>query len=439
MTKTILAAMTAIGAMITATSGAATAVDRAKLEQSLNEVDARVVTWRRDIHQNPELSNREVRTAKLVAEHLKRLGLEVQTGVAHTGVTGLLKGGQPGPTIALRADMDGLPVTEKTNVPFRSQARSTYRGETVGVMHACGHDAHTAILMGVAQALAANRASLPGNVLFIFQPAEEGAPEGETGGAPLMLKEGVFDKYKPEVVFGLHVWASLHAGEIGYRSGPLMAASDAFQIIVTGKQAHGSRPWQSVDPIVTSAQIINALQTVVSRKVDLTENPAILSVGAIKSGIRGNIIPDSAEMVGTIRTFSGEQRATMLEEMKRIVSHTAASNGATAELIWGTAGNMVTYNNPALTAKMLPTLQRVAGADKVKEIALVTGSEDFSYFAQKVPAIFFFVGSTPRDQDVLTAPSNHSDFFYLDESSLPLGMRSLTALAVDYLESPTGR
>jgi len=414
----------------------ASTIDAGKLEELTRSIEPRVIEWRRDIHQNPELSNREVRTAKLVAEHLKRLGLEVRTGIAHTGVSAYLKGGRPGPTIALRADMDALPVTEKTDVPFRSRATGTYRGETVGVMHACGHDVHTSVLMGVAQTLTAMRASLPGNVLFIFQPAEEGAPDGEQGGASLMLKEGLFEKYPPEAVFGLHSWSMLRAGEIGLRIGPMMAASDSFRVEVLGRQAHGSRPWQSIDPIVTSAQIINALQTIVSRQVDLTQNPAVVTVGAIKGGVRHNIIPDRAEFLGTIRTFDKTQRAEIISGMKRVIESTAASAGATATFTVAADGNPVTYNDPGLTERMLPTLRRVVGEQNVKIVPLVTGAEDFSFYAEKVPSLFFLVGATPAGQDPATAPGNHSDYFYVDEDSIPIALRALTQVAVDYLGTP---
>src|ERR1700754_4066416 len=400
---------------------AAANVDRAKVDELSASIEPKVIAWRRDIHEHPELSNRETRTAKLVAEQLKRIGLEVQTGIAHTGVVGFLKGGRPGPTVAIRADMDALPVTEKTDVPFKSHATATYRGETVGVMHACGHDSHTAMLMGMAQIFAGVRASLPGNVLFIFQPAEEGAPAGEEGGAELMLKEGLFDKYHPDVIFGMHVWSGDRVGEIAYRAGPVMAAVDSFTIVVKGRQAHGSRPWQSVDPIVTSAQIVSALQTVVSRDIDITQNPAVVSIGAIKGGIRYNIIPD--------------QRTAILGHMKRIIENTAAANGATAELTVDPGSDPVLYNDPALTKQILPTLQRVAGADHVKETHVLTASEDYSFFAQKIPSVFFFVGITPADQDPLQAPSNHSDFFYLDERGIPVAMHAMTQVVLDYLES----
>ena len=404
----------------------------AELTPSLDAIDAKVLAWRRDFHRNPELSNREVRTAKIVADHLRKLGLPVETGIAHTGVVAILKTGRPGPTIALRADMDALPVVERTDVPFRSTVKSNYRGEEVGVMHACGHDSHTAVLMGVAEVLVQNRQSLRGDILFVFQPAEEGAPPGEEGGASVMLKEGVFARYKPEVAFGWHAWASLNTGTIGYRSGPFMAGSQEWKAVVAGKQTHGSRPWQGIDPIVTSAQIINGLQTVVSRQLDITRIPAVVSVGAIKGGVRNNIIPDSVEMIGTIRTFEAAQFEQVTQAMRRMVENTAEANGTTAVFSLHPYRNPVTYNNPELTARVLPSLRKVAG-DGVKEIPLITGAEDFAYFAQAVPSFFFMVGSTPKGTDVTTAPANHSPLFYLDESALPLATRALAQVAVDYL------
>jgi len=395
-------------------------------------IDAQIVAWRRDFHQNPELSNREFRTSKIVAEHLKKLGLEVETGIAHTGVVALLRTGRPGPTIALRADMDALPVVERTDVPFKSVAKANYRGEEVGVMHACGHDSHIAVLMGVAQLLTERKATLRGNVLFVFQPSEEGAPPGEDGGASMMLKEGIFRKYKPEVAFGWHAWASLNTGVIGYRSGPFMAASQAWKSVVTGKQTHGARPWNGIDPIVIAAQIVNGLQTIISRQVDITKLPAVVSVGAIKGGVRNNIIPDSVEMIGTIRTFDVAQFAQVTAGMKRMIENTALASGTTATFELDPYSNPVTYNNPALTAKMLPSLRKVPGA-KVQEIALITGAEDFAYFAQTVPSLFFMVGSTPAGTDASTAPANHSPLFYLDEAALPIATRALTQVAVDYL------
>jgi len=405
----------------------------AELDGALDAIDSKVVVWRRDLHQHPELSNREVRTAKIVADHLRKLGLTVETGIAQTGVVGLLKTGRPGPTIALRADMDALPVAERTDVPFRSTVKTNYRGEEVGVMHACGHDSHVAVLMGVAEILVGARNSLRGNILFVFQPAEEGAPPGEEGGASIMLKQGVFDRYKPEVAFGWHAWASINTGTIGYRSGPFMAGSQAWNAVVTGRQTHGSRPWQGVDPIVIAAQIVNGLQTVVSRQVDITRNPAVVSVGVIKGGVRNNIIPDSVEMIGTIRTFEAAQYDQVTQAMKRIVEKTAEANGTTATFTLDPYSNPVTYNNPELTARVLPSLRKIAGDANVKEIPLITGAEDFAYFAQAVPSFFFMVGVTPKGTDVTTAPANHSPLFYLDETALPLATRALAQVAVDYL------
>lgn len=441
MLKRMLAAALPLigGAALASVADAANSDLNARVSSELNSLAPRVIEWRRDFHQNAELSNREFRTAKIVAEHLRGLGLQVETGVAKTGVLALLKGGKPGPTIAMRADMDGLPVTEQTDVPFKSKRTDTYNGQTVGVMQACGHDSHTSILMGIAQALVKVRADLPGNVLFIFQPAEEGPPAGEEGGAPLMLKEGVFDKYKPEVAFGLHVTSTLKVGQIGYRGGPLMAASDAWRIVVKGVQTHGSRPWGGIDPIVTAAQIINALQTVVSRTVDITENPAVVTVGIIKGGVRNNIVPDEVEMVGTIRTFDLKQRADIMARMKRIAEYTAAANGATATFEANLGSNPVVYNNPQLTELVVPSLKRVAGDANVLAIPLVTGAEDFAYFAQKVPSFYFFVGITPKDQNPATAPSNHSPLFYIDEAGIPVGTQAFAQMAIDYLQAKAPR
>ena len=416
---------------------AAHAAGSADLDAALASLDDQVIAWRRDLHANPELSNREFRTAKLVAEHLKKLGFTVRTGIAHTGVVGLLEGGRPGPTIALRADMDALPVTELADVPFRSKVTATYRGETVGVMHACGHDSHTAILMGIAEAFAKIRADLPGRVLFVFQPAEEGAPAGERGGASLMLEEGVFDLAMPEVAFGLHVTSTLKVGSIGYRGGPLMAGSDSWRILVKGKQTHGARPWGGIDPIVISAQIINALQTVVSRQMDITENPAVVTVGAIKGGIRNNIVPDEVEMIGTIRTFDSAQRQDIIDRMTRIVENTAAASGTTAAFTVDTGGNPVVMNNPELTEAVLPSLRKAA--PEVRAVPLVTGAEDFAFYAQKVPSFFFFVGVTPADQNPVTAPSNHSPLFYIDEAGIPIASRALANVAYDYLVRGAGK
>ncbi|MGA1376620.1 MAG: amidohydrolase [Steroidobacteraceae bacterium] len=408
-----------------------------RLDTTIATLEPRVIEWRRDLHQNPELSNREFRTSKVVAEHLIRLGLEVQTGIAKTGVVGVLKGGKPGPTIALRADMDALPVVEQTDVPFRSRVTTTYRNETVGVMHACGHDVHTSVLMGLAEAFAGMRADLPGTVIFLFQPAEEGAPEGEDGGASLMIQEGVLQRYRPEAVFGLHVFANMPTGMIGYRGGPLMAGSDTYRILVKGKQTHGARPWSGVDPIVISSQIVGALQTVVSRQTDITQNPAVVTVGAIKGGIRFNIVPDQVEMLGTIRTFDPQQRAAVIKNIDRMVTNIAEASGATATFEIQPGSNPVVRNDPALTERVLPSLRRAAGAANVRAVPLVTGAEDFAFFAEKVPSFFFFVGVTPRDQNMLTAASNHSPLFYVDETAIPIASRAFGQLALDYLVSGT--
>jgi amidohydrolase len=428
-----LAAVAATVLFLASAPGLAAISDRA-IEDAARAVDAQVVEWRRDLHQNPELGNREFRTSQKVAEHLKSLGLEVKTGIAHTGVVGILRGGKPGPTIALRADMDALPVTEQVDVPFKSTVTTEYRGEKVGVMHACGHDAHTAILMGTAQALASLRRDLTGTILFVFQPAEEGAPEGERGGAPLMLEEGIFDLVQPEAAFGLHVFSTLNAGVIGYRTGPFMAASDRFRIVVKGRQTHGARPWGGVDPIVVSAQIVLGLQTIVGRQIDISQYPAVVSVGAIKGGIRNNIIPDEVEMIGTFRTFDPEVRRQIIERMTRTAQDIAHSAGATATVEVADDNNPVVVNDPKLTSRMLPSLARVGRGGQVKEIPYVTGAEDFAYFGQKVPALFFFVGSTPDGVDAAQAPSNHSPQFYLDEGSLPVGLRAMMGVAVDYLQ-----
>jgi amidohydrolase len=420
--------------LLLATAPATAAVDDAAIEAATKSVAPQVVAWRRDFHQNPELSNREVRTSKVVAEALRKMGLEVKTGIAHTGVVAVLKGGQPGPSIALRADMDALPVTEQVDVPFKSLATAEYRGEKTGVMHACGHDAHTAILLGTARIMAGMRDELPGTVMFVFQPAEEGAPEGERGGASLMLDEGLFATLKPEAMFGLHVYSTLNVGQVGYRTGPLMAASDRFRIVVTGRQTHGARPWGGVDPIVTASQIVTALQTIVARQVDIAKYPAIVSVGAIKGGIRFNIIPDSVEMQGTLRTFDPQVREQVIESIKRIATDTASAAGATATFELGSDPNPVVVNEAALTQRAVATLERVAGKDRVEVMPYLTVSEDFAYYGQQVPSFFFFVGSTPQGQDAEAAPGNHSPRFYLDEGSLPLGVRTMTALALDYLQ-----
>ena len=414
-----------------------TFVGTAQAEQPVKigaDLEQKVIEWRRDLHQHPELSNREFRTAKVITEHLKQLGLEIQTGVAHTGVVGLLKGGKPGPTIALRADMDALPVTELTDVPFASKAVSEYRGKEVGVMHACGHDLHVAMLMGAAEQLTAMRDQLAGNVVFIFQPAEEGAPAGEEGGAELMLKEGLFEQYQPEAVFGIHVWSAGNTGQIGYREGPLMASSDRFEINVKGRQTHGSRPWGGVDPIVAAGQIISNTQSIVARQVDITKAPAVVSFGIVEGGVRNNIIPDEVYLEGTIRNFDMDNRAQIFENLKATAEHTAKASGAEAH-VHIDEGYPVTINDPELTRQMLPTMQRVAGADNVKVNALVTGAEDFSFYALEVPGLFVFLGITPEGQDPAQAPSNHSPYFYADEAALKTGTELYVNWVFDYAKT----
>jgi len=396
------------------------------------EVESKVIAWRRDFHQHPELSNREFRTSEVIAKHLKSLGLEVQTGIAHTGVVAILKGGKPGPLIALRADMDALPVTEVVDLPFASKVTDTYRGQKVGVMHACGHDTHVAMLMGVADNLVKVKDSLAGDVMFIFQPAEEGAPEGEEGGAELMLKQGLFAKRKPDQVFGMHVTSSMPSGVIGLRSGPAMASEDSFTIKVTGKQTHGSRPWSGVDPIVASAQIINSVQTIISRQVDITKAPAVVSFGAINGGIRSNIIPDEVELIGTIRTFDQQMRADIKVKLAEVAANAAKTLGATAVTIIQ-SGYPVTVNNPELVSKMRPVIASVVGDNMLIEPGLMTGAEDFSYYALQTPGMFFFLGVTPADQDISQVASNHSPAFYVDESALRVGVQTMTQVALTAL------
>ncbi len=402
-----------------------------QIDERAGAVESQVVAWRRDIHQHPELSNREKRTAKLVAKHLEHLGLAVKTGVAHTGVVGVLRGGKAGPTVALRADMDALPVVEEVDVPFASKVRTTYNGREVGVMHACGHDAHVAILLGVAEVLAGMKQDLPGSVKFIFQPAEEGAPEGEHGGAGLMIREGVLENPKPDAIFGLHVYP-YPLGTIAVRSGATMASSDGLQIVVHGRQTHGALPWRGVDPIVVASQIVLGLQTITSRQIDITTAPAVVTIGSIHGGVRGNIIPDDVEMTGTIRTFDPAVRQSIHERVRRTAESIARSAGASAEAEI-TIGNPVTYNDPALTERMRPTLVRVAGEKSVFTEPLITAAEDFAQYQQVVPGMFFFLGVTPNGVDPNQVAPNHSPRFFVDEAALPLGVRALAHLAVDYL------
>lgn len=419
------------GALTLAGTGAGAADEAALPPVVQDRVDAvmdKVVAWRRDLHAHPELGNREFRTAGLVAEHLEALGMEVRTGIAHTGVVGVLRGAEEGPVVALRADMDGLPVTEQVDLPFASKVRTTYNGQEVGVMHACGHDNHVAILMGVAEVLAGMRDELPGTVLFVFQPAEEGAPEGEEGGADLMLREGVFDDPRPDVAFGLHVFP-LPVGTIQTRAGGLMASSDSYSILVKGRQTHGAMPWGGIDPIVVASQIVLGLQTIPSRQLDATLTPSIVTVGAIHGGVRSNIIPEQVEMIGTLRTFDADTRTQIHERVARTAEQIAASAGASAEVDID-LGYPVTRNDPALVERMEPTLRRVAG-EGYSESPRITGAEDFSYFAEEVPGLFFFLGVAPEDPSLVHP--NHSPRFYADERALPVGVTAMTALTLDYL------
>lgn len=392
-----------------------------------------VVRWRRDFHQHPELGNRETRTAGVIAEELRKLGYEVKTNVAHTGVVAVLRGGKPGPVVALRSDMDGLPVSEQVDVPFKSAEKAMWGGQQVGVMHACGHDNHMAILLGAASVLAKLKAQIPGTVKLIFQPAEEGAPDGEEGGAALMIKEGVLQSPKVDVVFGLHVFP-LRAGTIEYRAGPLMASTDTFTIKVKGRQTHGAVPWGGVDPIVIGSQIVLSLQTVISRSTNITTAPAVVTVGQFNGGVRTNIVPADAQLAGTIRAFDESVRQDIQRRIRDIATHTAQGMGGDAEVTI-TPGYPVTVNDPVLTERMAPTLRRVAGADNV-HIAPMTGTgEDFSYYEQQVAGLFFFLGVTPLDKDPAAAAQNHSPLFFADESALPVGVRALTNLTLDYMFS----
>ena len=409
---------------------------RDSADTAATRIEQKVIEWRRDIHANPELGNREFRTSALVAEHLRALGMEVKTGVAHTGVVALLRGGKPGPTVALRADMDALPVTEEVDLPFASKATTTWAGQETGVMHACGHDTHVAMLMGVAEILAGMRNDLKGNVKFIFQPAEEGPPPGEEGGAALMVKQGVMNDPKVDAVFGLHIGSTLEVGTLGYRPGPTLAAADVLRIRVNGRQTHGSAPWTGVDPIVVSAQIILGLQTIISRQIKTTAEPAVLSIGSINGGNRFNIIPETVEMVGTIRTFDEAMRDDIHQRIRATATNIAASAGATAEVEIDKP-YAVMINDPELTQRMLPTLQRVAGADKVILRAKSTGYEDFAFFAQQAPGVFVFLGGSPPGTDLSKVAYNHSPRFQIDEAALKLGVRTLTQMTLDYMDMQT--
>lgn len=395
--------------------------------------EAKVIAWRRDIHEHPELSNREFRTAELIAKHLQSLGIETKTGVAKTGVVGILKGGLPGPVIALRADMDALPVLESNNLPYASKVKGEYNGKEVSVMHACGHDTHVAILMGVAEVLSSIKKDIKGTIKFIFQPAEEGAPVGEEGGAELMVKEGVLENPKVDVIFGLHIAAGTEVGKITYRPGGAMASVNGLRITVTGKPSHGAMPWLSVDPILVSAQIVTSLHTIVSRNVDVTRNAAVVTIGAINGGNRGNIISEKVEMLGTVRTLSPDDEKMVIKRINEIATHTAQAAGATAvvECPYGIR-YPVTFNNEQLTEKMLPTLVRSAGQENVKLVPAITGSEDFSFFSEKVPGLFFSLGGMPKGQDPAKAGPHHTPQFIIDDSGLKLGIVTFCNLVFDY-------
>ena len=404
-----------------------------KIRKLSDKIEQKVIEWRRHVHQNPELSNREFETAKYIETHLRSLGISVQTGVAKTGVVGILKGKKPGKVVALRADIDALPVTERNDLPFKSNVRSTYNGKETGVMHACGHDSHVAILMGVAEVLSQMKNDIHGTIKFIFQPAEEGAPKGEEGGAELMVKEGVLKNPDVDAIFGLHIAAGLDAGKITYKSGGIMAAAQSYQINVKGKQAHGSRPWASVDPILASVQIINGLQTIISRESELTKEGAVITVGMMNAGIRSNIIPENATIVGTIRTLDYGMQDFINKRMKEMVPDIAKAFRAEAS-IEIEKGYPITFNHVELTSQMLPTLQRIALKENVIEVDAITGAEDFSFFQQKVPGLYFFLGGKPLDLSPEKAAGHHTPDFILDESGFVLGVKTLSALALDYLE-----
>ena len=405
---------------------------KAKAAIAADKIESQCIAWRRDFHQNPELGNRETRTSKIIAEHLKKLGLEVKEGVAKTGVVGILKGGNPGPCIALRADIDALPVTERVNIPFASKQKTIYNGQEVGVMHACGHDTHTAMLMSVAEILSGMKNDIKGTVKFIFQPAEEGPPDGEEGGAALMVKEGVMENPKVDVIFGLHIEADIEAGKIEYKPGAFMASADWFSIKVKGKGSHGSQPWKGVDPIQISAQIIEGLQNIVSRQIELTKAPVVITVGKIHGGVRQNIIPEECQLDGTIRTLDSAMQKDVHRRIEWTATKIAEASGATAEVTFD-GKTLVTYNTPELVKKMIPSLESAAGKQNVKEREWVTGAEDFSYYGTKAPSFFFYLGGMPKGKDKATAPPHHTADFYVDDSGMKTGIRAFCDIVIDYM------
>ena len=403
-----------------------------RLDEQADALEDKVIAWRRDIHQHPELSNREFRTSALVADHLRGLGIEVRTQVAHTGVVGILKGGKPGGVVALRADMDGLPVIEKTGLPFASKEIAEYEGQQVGVMHACGHDNHVAILMAAAEALSKVRAEIPGTIKFIFQPAEEGEPKGEEGGADLMIAEGVLENPAPSAIFGLHIGQHGTAGTANYRPNGFLASAQRFDIEVQGVQTHGARPWAGVDPIVVAAQIVNSLQTIVSRQIDITRAPAVVTVGSLHAGVRNNIIPETASLSGTIRTFDPDVRLAIHEKIYRIATNIGEANDARVTVDIDN-GVPVTFNDASLTETMVPTLRKVYGAENVFMSGRITGAEDFSFYQEQIPGFFFFIGGRPPQVPPEKAVPNHSPYFDVDEGALVPGVKAMSHLAVDYL------
>jgi amidohydrolase len=418
--------------LVTATGAVAADLGEA-IDREAKAVEARMIAWRRDIHQHPELGNNEFRTAALVAAHLKALGYEVREKVAHTGVVAVLQGGRPGKVVALRADMDALPVTEEVDLPFASKVKAMWRGQEVGVMHACGHDAHVAILMAAAEVFARLRAELPGTVKLIFQPAEEGLPAGEEGGARMMIKQGALENPRPEAIFGLHVGSFGRVGTIGYRAGQRSAGSDTFRITVKGRQTHGARPWDGIDPIVIASQIVLGLQTIQSRQVNVTTEPSVLTVAIFNAGNRFNIIPEKAELEGTLRTFSLETRDFIKRRVNETAEAIARSGGAEAAVEWLDDYVIPLVNDVPLTQRILPTLRRVAGADKVIEVPRGTGYDDFSFFSREVPGVYFSVGITAPGAAAMRVAPNHSPRFQIDESGLSTGLRALLHVSFDYL------
>lgn len=407
------------------------------LEKAIDNIEGKCIAWRRDLHQHPELGNREFRTAKIVATHLRSLGLEVKEGVAHTGVVGILKGAKPGPVIGLRADMDALPVTERTPLPFASKEKATYNGQEVGVMHACGHDIHVAMLLSAAEVLSGMKSELAGTIKFVFQPAEEGAPEGEEGGAALMVKQGVLDNPKVDAMFGLHINAQTPVGQIKYREQGMMAAADWFTIKIKGKQSHGAQPWLGVDPVVIGAQIVQGLQTIVSRQTELTKNAVVISTTIFKGGVRENIIPEEATLSGTIRTLDKNMQKEVWERIERTAKNIAEASGATAEVAFDSK-TLVTYNNPTLTRHMLPSLQRATN-NNVITMDAVMGAEDFSFYAEKVPSLFLYVGGMPANKNAKEAAPHHTPDFFIDESGMKTGIKALVYMSLDYLNNPPAK